>query len=72
MSVLEIHAENFVNDDFKEMCGEWSFGFDRLACRPDNTPAPQASIWINPEQLKLKIEQMLNQPYKTAAPPQQA
>ena len=69
MSVLEIHAIGFVGDDahelyrrvdFRNMCREWGHQFYRLACRPGGNPDPlHASIYIDPTELRQKIEQML-------------
>jgi hypothetical protein len=60
MSVLEIHATTYVSEDFRNMCHEWGYQFDRLACFPSGSANPQhASIHIDPLHLRQKIEHML-------------
>lgn len=68
LRVLEIHPTNYVSVDYRNMCHEWGYQFDRLACLPDNNPNPQhANIYIDPSRLEEKIEQMLSHPMKVLA-----
>ncbi len=59
MNVLEVHGKGFVSEDFKLMCREWGFPFDRLACESDEGNQFIADIYIEPEALEAKIDRML-------------
>jgi hypothetical protein len=60
LSVLEIHLATWVNEDFRNMCREWGYEIDRLACQPAGGANPlHAYVYIDPLQLRRKIEQML-------------
>lgn len=68
MSVVEIHPTTYVSVDYRNMCHEWGYQFDRLVCLPDDNPNPQhANLYIDPIQLEQKIEQMLK-PQRKSSP----
>lgn len=60
LSLLELHASTFVNDDMKNICTEFGYAYDRLACDPvRGEKAPQASIYVEPSKLRRALDIML-------------
>jgi hypothetical protein len=60
MSVLEIHPEVYVSEDMMNMCHEWSYDHDRLACSPGGSRRSQhSSLYVDPVALRTHIQRML-------------
>lgn len=60
LSLLELHARSYINDDMMLMAGEFGYVYDRLKCEPQpGAKAQQANISVDASKLRLKIERML-------------
>ena len=60
LSILELHADNYLTKDPRDLAETFGHGYNELGGKAAGTNPQHANYQIDPSQLALKIEQMLN------------
>jgi hypothetical protein len=60
LSVLEIHASNYVTDDFRDISQEFNYKYQRLPCEPVGPEKAQGSgMHVNAGDLEMALDQLV-------------